>query len=168
MLLVPPALAAGPDGGREERVTLTVFAAASLRDVFGTLGATFEKQHPGLRLRFNFGGSQDLRTQLEHGALADVFASADRKQMELALARGLVDPPSIFATNTPVIAVPAGNPAKIRGLADLASVGRLVIGAPEVPIGAYTLQILDRARTAAGADFPDRVQARVVSRELNV
>jgi molybdate transport system substrate-binding protein len=168
MLLVVPVLAAGHDGGRIEHATLTVFAAASLRDVFGTLGANFEKDHPGVGIRFNFGGSQDLRTQLEHGAPADVFASADTKQMELAEFAGLVDPPSIFATNAPVIVVPPDNPGKVRGLADLANVRRLVIGAPEVPIGAYTLKVLDRARAAAGADFPARVQARVVSQDLNV
>jgi len=168
MLLSLPVFAAGHDAGHVERATLTVFAAASLRDVFGTLGANFEKEHPWVSIRFNFAGSQDLRTQLEHGALADVFASADTRQMELAQSAGLVDPASIFATNAPVIVVPPDNPGKIRGLVDLANVRRLIIGAPEVPIGAYTLQILDRARASAGADFPGRVEARVVSRELNV
>jgi molybdate transport system substrate-binding protein len=167
-LLVAP-LDHGGDGGRPGgSAVLSVFAAASLRDVFGTLGATFEREHPGVKVRFNFAGSQELRTQLENGAPADVFASADTRHMNGARRAGLVDAPAFFATNVPVIVVPADNPAKVRTLADLASVKRLVIGAPEVPIGAYTLQIFENARSLAGADFPARVQARVVSRELNV
>ncbi|HZJ53429.1 MAG TPA: molybdate ABC transporter substrate-binding protein [Myxococcaceae bacterium] len=163
-----PAFAAGPDAGRGGGTTLTVFAAASLRDVFGALGTTFEREHPGVKVQFNFAGSQELRTQLEHGAPADVLASADTKHMDAARKAGLVDAPKLFATNAPVIVVPADNPGKVRTLGDLPAVKRLVIGAPEVPIGAYTLQVLDKARTQLGADFPARVQARVASRELNV
>ncbi len=121
-----------------------------------------------MTVRFNFAGSQELRTQIEHGAPADVFASADIRQMDLARSAALVDLPVPFATNAPVIVVPADDPGRVRSLADLAGVKRLVIGTPEVPIGAYTLQILERARAQLGADFPARVQARVVSRELNV
>src|SRR5262249_19239617 len=108
------------------------------------------------------------RTQIEQGAPADVFASADTRHMDAAHRAGLVDAPKLFATNVPVIVVPADNPAKVKSLADLATVKRLVIGTPEVPIGSYTLQILDRARSVSGADFPKRAQARVASREFNV
>lgn len=167
-LLLGTIARAAADGGRPDGATLTVFAAASLGEVFGVLGETFERAHPGVKVRFSFAGSQELRTQLEHGAPADVFASADTRHMDAARAAGLVDPPRVFATNAPVIVVPSDDPGKVRSLADLATVKRLVIGAPEVPIGAYTLQILERARGRAGADFPARVQARVVSRELNV
>jgi len=167
-LLVAPL----PHGGDKEQgpagATLTVFAAASLRDAFGTLGATFERDHPGVKVSFNFAGSQELRTQLEQGAPADVFASADTRHMDSARSAGLVDPAAFFATNAPVIVVPADNPGKVQRLGDLARVKRLVIGAPEVPIGNYTLQILDRARSLEGNDFPERVRTRVVSRELNV
>jgi molybdate transport system substrate-binding protein len=168
LLLASPALASWPDGGRSDGTNLTVFAATSLKDAFGKLAETFEHEHPGVKVRFNFAGSPELRTQLEHGAPADVFASADTRQMDGARAAGVVDPPKSFATNIPVIVVPADNPGKVRSLADLATVKRLVIGTPGVPIGAYTLQILDRARATLGADFPAKVQARVVSRELNV
>jgi molybdate transport system substrate-binding protein len=166
-VLVAPAPHGG-DGGQPAGTTLTVFAAASLRDVFGSLGATFERDHPGVKVSFNFAGSQELRTQLEHGAPADVLASADTRHMDAARTTGLVDPAVFFATNSPVIVVPADNPGKVQALGDLAGVKKLVVGAPEVPIGAYTLQILDKARALEGKDFPDRVQARVVSRELNV
>src|SRR5262252_1656364 len=131
-LLVAPL----PHGGDKEQgpagATLTVFAAASLHDVFGTLGTTFEREHPGVKVHFNFAGSQELRTQIENGAPADVFASADIRHMDQARNAGLVDPANFFATNAPVIVVPADNPANVRTLADLARVKRLVIGAPEV------------------------------------
>ena len=156
------------DAGRAGGATLTVFAAASLRDVFSALGNTFEREHPGVKAQFNFAGSQELRTQIEQGAPADVFAAADTKHMNAARKAGLVDAPKLFATNAPVIVVPADNPGKVRSLADLATAKRLVIGTPEVPIGTYTLQILDRAKTKLGPDFPARIQARVASRELNV
>ncbi|HET9036726.1 MAG TPA: molybdate ABC transporter substrate-binding protein [Myxococcaceae bacterium] len=163
-----PGLAATSDAGRADGTMVTVFAAASLRDVFGALGSAFERDHPGTKVQFNFAGSQELRTQLEHGAPADVFASADLKHMDAARMAGLVDAPKRFATNSPVIVVPTDNPGKVGSLEDLANVKRLVIGTPEVPIGTYTLQILDRAKARYGPDFPARVQARVVSRELNV
>ncbi|HEY1904869.1 MAG TPA: molybdate ABC transporter substrate-binding protein [Myxococcaceae bacterium] len=171
MLLVlkaGPATSATSDAVRVDGKTLTVFAATSLRDAFGSLGAAFEREHPGAKVQFNFAGSQELRTQIENGAPADVFASADHKHMDAAHKAGLVDAPRPFANNAPVIVVPADNPAKVASLKDLASVKRLVIGTPEVPIGYYTLQILDKAKAQYGADFPARVQARVVSRELNV
>ena len=163
-----PATASAKDAGRSGRATLTVFAAASLRDAFGALGTEFEREHPGVKAQFNFAGSQELRTQIEQGAPADVFAPADTKHMDAAHKAGLVDAPRLFATNAPVIVVPADNPGKVGELKDLATVKRLVIGAPEVPIGKYTLEILDKAKTQYGVDFPSRVQARVVSRELNV
>ena len=117
-----PGIAATPDAGRADRTTVTVFAAASLRDVFGALGTTFEREHPGTKVQFNFAGSQELRTQLEHGAPADVFASADTKHMDAARKAGLVDAPKLFATNAPVIVVPADNPGKVAALKDLATV----------------------------------------------
>jgi len=163
-----PANAAAGDPEHAGGKTLTVFAAASLRDVFGPLGATFEREHPGVKAQFNFAGSQELRTQIEQGAPADVFASADNKHMDAARKAGVVDAPKLLATNAPVIVVPADNPGRVKSLADLATVKRLVIGAPEVPIGTYTLQILDKAKAQYGADFPARVQANVVSRDLNV
>jgi molybdate transport system substrate-binding protein len=147
---------------------LTVFGAASLREAFERLALSFERAHPGTRVRLNFAGSQELRTQLEQGAPADVFAPADVRTMDLARQAHLVGPSRSLATNEPVVVVPRDNPARIAIFAELPAARRLVVGAPEVPIGAYTLQLLARARTALGQDFLARVQARVVSRELNV
>jgi molybdate transport system substrate-binding protein len=156
------------DGGAASGRELTVFAAASLRDAFGRVAEDFERAHPGTRVRFNFAGSPELRTQLENGAAADVFASADTRQMEGARSGALVGPSRIFATNEPVVIVPRDNPAGLKSFADLPAARRLVLATPEVPIGVYTGQILEKAKTRLGSDFPARVNAKVVSRELNV
>ena len=88
---------------REDRVV--VFAAASLRDAFTALAPTFKKAHPGVEVTYNFAGTQELRTQLEHGAAVDVFASADQKHMgELVNALRAVNP-IVFARNEPVVVV---------------------------------------------------------------
>ncbi len=151
---------------REDK--LVVFAAASLRDVFTALGDEFKRAHPGVDLTFNFAGTQELRMQVEHGAAADVFASADQHHMDELLRAARVSSPVIFARNQLVIVVATESAMTLRGLADLPNASRIVIGTPEVPIGRYTLQILDRASSSLGADFRSRVEARVVSRELNV
>jgi len=147
---------------------LDVYAAASLREAFGELGKQFEAKHPGTKVVFNLAGSQELRTQIENGAPADVFASADEKHMQALLAAKLASAPRIFARNEPVLVVPRGNPAHIQGLRELPQAKRIVVGVPEVPIGAYTLRILDAASGRYGSDFRGKVEARVVSRELNV
>jgi molybdate transport system substrate-binding protein len=100
--------------------TLTVFAAASLKNTFTALGTQFEAAHPGVKVTFNFAGSSDLATQIQQGAPADVFASADTKNMDKVTAEKLIaGTPVLFASNTLEIAVPPGNPAKITGLKDL-------------------------------------------------
>jgi molybdate transport system substrate-binding protein len=151
-----------------ESQELTVFAAASLREVFQTIALAFEKQHPNLKVRFNFAGSQDLRVQIEQGAKVDVFASADWKHMGALSTQGLVAEPAVFARNLPVVVVPKNNPAKVTSFADLAKVKHLVIGAPEVPIGAYTENIFVAAEKVQGKAFVEKVRANVRSRELNV
>jgi molybdate transport system substrate-binding protein len=160
-----------PSGARAaEPTTLTVFAAASLREVFTVLVADFERAHPDAKVRFSYAGTQELRLQLEHGAEADVMAAADTKHMDALLAQGLVLPPKTFAHNQLVIIVPKANPAALKALADLPKASRIVIGVPDVPVGAYTTQMLDRASAekALGKDFRGKVEAKVVSRELNV
>src|SRR5438105_1378965 len=147
---------------------LTVFAASSLRDAFEELGRRFEASRPAVKVVFNFAGSQDLRTQFEHGAGADVFASAGERHLRALESAGLVEAPRVFARNEPVIAVPAGNPAQVSGLRDLPRAQRIVLGAQEAPIGAYSLRILDAASKLYGQDFRQAVEARVASRELNV
>jgi molybdate transport system substrate-binding protein len=153
------------------RGTLQVFAAASLSDAFSEIGRRLEQQRPGLTVRMNFAGSQQLATQIEQGALADVFASADERWMSYARERGLLSgEPSIFAKNRLVVIVPRTNPARIRRLQDLARGGvKLVLGADAVPVGRYSRIVLrNLARDPAfGGDFATRSLRNVVSEEEN-
>lgn len=143
---------------------LTVFAAASLREAFEDLAKQLEARTPGLKVRLNFAGSQELRAQLEQGARADLFASADVKHTAALEKAGLAGAARLFARNDLVVVVPDDNPAGITSFAELPRAKRIVVAAPEVPAGAYTLQALDRG----GAGFKEKVLARVVSHELNV
>lgn len=147
---------------------LVVFAATSLREPFTSLGESWKTAHPGVALTFNFAGTQELRTQLEQGAAADVFASADQRHMAELVKGNRAVAPALFARNEPVIVVAKEAAETIRTLGDLPRAKRLVIGAPEVPIGRYTLQVLDKAAGSLGASFRADVESRVASRELNV
>lgn len=120
--------------------TVTVFAAASLKATFTELGKTFEAGHPGVKVTFNFAGSQTLAEQITQGAPADAFASANEATMKTVTAAGLnAGEATLFATNRLTIAVPPTNPAGIATFADLAKPGlKLVVCAPAVPCGAAT------------------------------
>ena len=149
-------------------VQLTVFAASSLRDAFQELGQRFGEENRGVEVSFNFAGSQELRTQLQQGARADVAAFADQPQFQALAFENLVGPPAIFARNQLALIVPRGNPAKVLDLRDLPLARRIVVGDPSVPIGSYTLRLLDAASARYGAGFRRKVEERVSSRELNV
>lgn len=127
--------------------TLTVYAAASLSASFDEIADAFEAKHEGVQVRLSFGGSSDLVTQIQEGAPADVFASADVANMDKLVDAELAGAgPSDFATNTLEIAVPPGNPAGITSLQDLARPGvKLVVCAPEVPCGAAARQVAEEA-----------------------
>jgi molybdate transport system substrate-binding protein len=128
-------------GGQRE---LTVFAAASLTDAFTQLGDEFTAAHPDVKVTFDFAASSDLATQVQQGAPADVFASADDTNM--AKVADLTDQPITFAGNKLMIAVEPGNPKHITGLADLAANDlKVVLAAPEVPAGKYAQEALARA-----------------------
>jgi molybdate transport system substrate-binding protein len=122
---------------------LTVFAAASLKATFTKIGAQFEKAHPGTTVTFSFAGSSDLVSQLQQGAPADVFASADVATMQKATRDSLTSSaPVDFASNTLEIAVPPGNPAHVASLADLTKPGvSVVVCAPAVPCGAAAVKV---------------------------
>jgi molybdate transport system substrate-binding protein len=155
-------------GRAGETKELVVFAATSLREVFQKLAESFEKTHTGVKVRLNFAGSQELRVQIEHGAKADVFASADTKHMQAVEDQGLAAQSRVFARNEPVVIVPAANPAKISRFAELPRAERIVTGVAEVPIGAYTEVVLANAEKTYGKRFRDTVLAHIRSRELNV
>lgn len=135
-----PQSAATPTG------TLTVFAAASLTEAFGTLGTRFESAHPGVRVVTNFGPSSGLAQQIIQGAPADVFASASPKNMMQVVSAGEVTSPATFATNVMEIAVPPDNPARMTTVADLARPGvKVALCQPQVPCGATAQQVFTNA-----------------------
>ena len=147
LLLVGPGAPACSAAEGSDEDELTVFAAASLTDAFEELGRRFEDTHAGVAVTFSFAGSQRLATQIVEGAPADVFASADRRQMDTVVEAGHVrGEPAVFAANELAIAVEPGNPAGVERLADLADPELdVVLGADEVPAGRYARRALDRA-----------------------
>jgi molybdate transport system substrate-binding protein len=126
---------------------ISVFAAASLTASFNALGTSFQTANPGVTVKFNYAGTPTLVTQIEQGAPADVFASADTTNMDKLTADGFTTGTSkIFAHNQLEIVVAPGNPKGITGLADLAKSGVIYITeGPTVPAGKYALQALATA-----------------------
>lgn len=154
-----------------EQKTLIVFAAASLTNAFGEIGKAFEAANPGVTIKFNFGGSQALRTQIEQGAVADVFASANSKEMDSLVKGNFISAGAskIFLTNQLVVVLPANNPGKLTTLADLSKPGiKVILAAKEVPVGNYALQVLDKLEQSLGNGFKEKALANVVSYENDV
>ena len=122
---------------------ITVFAAASLQSAFTEIANQHKTDNPGSSVEFSFAGFSDLVTQLTEGATADVFASADTRNMDNAAQAGLLDGnPVNFATNTLTIAVAPGNPRDIKSFQDLTKPGvNVVVCAPSVPCGGATQQV---------------------------
>jgi molybdate transport system substrate-binding protein len=168
-IALAPSSGAAPQRGQ---TVVMVFAAASLSDAFTEIGHRIGREQPGLTVRFNFAGSQQLASQIEHGAAADVFAPADETWMPYLAERSLLaGKASLFARNRLVVIVPKSNPGRIHRLQDLARPGiKLVLGAAAVPVGKYSREVLQNlARTPGfGADYARRVLANVVSEEENV
>jgi molybdate transport system substrate-binding protein len=159
---------AGCTRGGDSDPELMVFAASSLTDAFAECEAAFEETHPGFDVIISTAGSQSLRLQIEQGADADVFASANPAHVDSLVTDGLVVSSLAFVANALVIAVPDDNPAAISTVADLGQAERLVVGSAEVPIGRYTQEFLERADAAIGGGFASRVRESVVSEEGNV
>lgn len=175
---------AGPDApaGRAE---LSVFAASSLTDAFAALEAAFERANPDVDVVVSYAGSQVLRLQIEQGARAHVFASANEDHARALADAGLAEAPELLAYNRLVIIVPPDNPAGIESLADLPSASRLVVASETVPLGRYTRGMLERAGRPPpeparplppdvrrpprryGPDFLAAVRASIVSEENN-
>ncbi|SCX43352.1 molybdate transport system substrate-binding protein [Klenkia marina] len=161
--------AASSSGGGELTGTLTVFAAASLTDVFTELGDQLMAENPDLQVTFNFAGSSALATQITQGAPADVFASANREQMTVVTDASLDgSDPTVFTENVLEIAVPPGNPGGITGLADFGDADRTIaICAPDVPCGAAAEQVFTAAGITAQPDtLEEDVRAALTKVEL--
>lgn len=171
LLPVPASAAAAVSPASDSRF-LTVFAAASLGEVLGDVARGNAGDSLDIALRMNVAGSQQLAAQLEQGADADLFASADEAWMNrvVALDRVAGDPVA-FARNRVVVIVSRARGGRIRTLPDLGRPGvKLVLGAPAVPIGRYAREAIARLARSPGypPDFQGRTLANVVSEEENV
>jgi molybdate transport system substrate-binding protein len=126
---------------------ITVFAASSLKESFGAIKKDFEKKNPDVTVKFNFDASSNLAAQIQQGAPADVFASADEANLRKTIDSGdVVGPPLVFAKNRLEIAVEEDNPKRIKSLADLAKPDVvLVLCADQVPCGKYAADAFAKA-----------------------
>ena len=153
LVLSAIAFGAGQASARPD-AQLTVYAAASLTDVFPKIDSS---------QKYQFGGSNTLAAQITQGAPADVFASANMTLPQQLFSKGLCSKPVVFTRNTLVVVVPKANPQKIRSIYNLAKPGvKLVVAGPGVPVGSYTLQILKNMNLSTS------VLKNVVSRETDV
>ncbi len=153
--------------------TLTVFAAASLTDAFKAIKPAFEAAHPGVTVVYNFAGAQQLAAQINEGAPADVFASANKKQIDVVIASSKIisGTAQTFVRNRLVVITPKANPAGITSLKDLAKPGlKLIFEAKAVPAGQYSLDFLTKASTLPEytSAYSSTVLSNVVSYEDNV
>ena len=140
--------------------TITVSAASSLTEAFTKMGSDFQQANPDTTITFNFGASSALVQQIQGGAPADVFASADGTNMQKLVSGGqITTEPNVFAANELTIVVKKGNPSNVKSLADLADLGVVSLCADAVPCGKYAQQALtqagvtvDSAKITKGAD----------------
>jgi molybdate transport system substrate-binding protein len=168
-----PAAPAATSAPAAPAAELQVFAAASLNDAFGEIGKLFEAANPGVKVTFNFAGSQQLAQQISQGAPADVFASANKKQMDVVIQSGQVisGAEHTFVRNRLIVIYPKSNPAKLTSLKDLANPGlKLVLADRAVPVGQYALDFLGKASKLPEytETYSSTVLANVVSYEENV
>lgn len=164
MTLALAGCAAGGGGGTDaassssaspgpELTSVTVFAAASLTEAFDALAERFEAEHPSVDVVLSYGGSAALAQQIVEGAPVDVFAAAAEPPMQTVVEAGLATDPVVFATNTLELVVPAGNPAGVTGLDDLANPDlRIALCDASVPCGAASAKLLERGDVVAAPD----------------
>jgi molybdate transport system substrate-binding protein len=163
ILLLAITSCASPITGEEQ---LHVFAAASLTDAFGEIETRFEDSHPTIDVRLNLLSSAELAQQIEQGAPADVFASADSETMgDLERQNFLASEPEVFATNKMIVIVEPGNPLGIERLSDLSEPSLVVsLAAPGVPAGDYAREVLFDAGVEVSADSEEQDVRAVLTR----
>lgn len=167
-----PILACSPgaaSGGANQK--LTVFAASSLTQAFQEIATIFERENPGVTITFNFAGSQQLRTQLVHGAQADVFASADRVQMDAVVDAGLAGGDPVSPVSNSLVVIAFAQNQEVASLRDLARPrAKVVVAQPEVPAGAYARTVIGALASSPhyGPEYAEQVMGNVVSEETNV
>ena len=149
------------------QVTLHVLAASSLTEAVTAIGQRFDREHPSVRVAFDFAGSSALVRQLHEGAPADVLATADTSTMQQAVAAGDAVAPHVFAHNRLEIVVPRGNPKEVAGFADFGRLRVVALAAPSVPAGRYAAEAFARAGLSvpAASQEPD-VRAVLTKVEL--
>ena len=152
----------------ETNKQIQIYAASSMKEVMLSAKQAFEAQEPDAKLVFNFAGSQVLRLQIEQGAPADLYISANATHLQALKNKGLIQKERILAKNELVVITPADNPGQIEQLKDLSLASRIVIGTAQSPIGIYTRQLLQKATTQWGPSFKKHVMTKVVSEENNV
>lgn len=164
--LVATLLFARPSAGAD----LTVLAASSLKGPLTEIGRIFESRNSGFRVHLSFAGSQELAAQINLGAPADLFFSADRAQMSVVTKSGKVLPNTVkpFAGNRLCLIVAKGSESRIRRLNDIGLKGlKLCMAAEKVPAGAYSKQLLRKAAKKLGAPWLEKVRQNTVSFENN-
>ena len=156
----------GGGSGGQSPTEIKVFAAASLTAAFTELGQQYGSANGGTKVTLNFAGSQALATQIQQGAPADMFASADIPNMDKV--KDLVGTPQNFASNLLQVVVEKGNPKGVKGLEDLANPDlKVVLAAPDVPAGKYAQQALEKAGvTVKPVSEEDNVKAVVTKVSL--
>ena len=139
-----------------------------MKEVMQSAKQAFEAKEPGTKLVFNFAGSQVLRLQIEQGAPADLYISANVTHLEALKTKGLIQKEHLLAKNELVVITPENNPGHIEQFKDLSLASRIVIGTAQSPIGTYTRQVFSKAATQWGLAFKENVMTKVVSEETNV
>jgi molybdate transport system substrate-binding protein len=157
----------GGDGGSGDKSALTVFAASSLTNVFGTLEKAFENDHPDVDVVVSYDSSSTVASQITNGSPADVLATADQPSMQIIVDAGdNAATPTPFASNTMAVVTPPDNPAAITSVADIGD-GDFVVCDPSAPCGEVAARILKKAGvTAEPASYGEKVTAVLDTVEL--
>lgn len=159
---------AGDNNVSKNKEEITIFAAASLTESFDEIKPLYEGENEAVTLQLNLDSSGRLRTQIEEGVEADIFISANEKHYNILKENGFVAEGKHLLSNKVVCIVPVDNPANIESVEDLSKDCKFVTAQKEVPIGSYTLKMLDELDEKYGNNYKEKVLGNIVSEENNV